>query len=418
MKVLLINAPITEFTVQYYPPLGIAYLAAEIRRQGYDVVIADMVGNSDMNLADVIMTCDIVGVYFNTMNFSEAIECLKLAKKYSKITVVGGPHASFNIESCMNFKEIDYLIIGEGERSSSKLINGIALGSDLSNIPSLVYRKNAQLVINRLEELISDLDSIPFPARDLLPMNLYRMKSNDTSIIASRGCPFKCKFCAGTLMGRNRYRRRSVRNVIQEINEVVTKYEFNRLTFFDDIFTLDRSFVIELCHAILECGYRLGLSCETRVDCIDRELLSIMKSAGFDRIFFGVESGSQDILTRYSKGTTLWQIEEAVTICKELQITPVLSIIIGLPEDTEETIVETIKFARKLDVRNIWFQPFVPFPGTEAYTEAANNGLLAEDLALKSFNLRSVVIGTKDLSKKQVQQLYLRAISTIHGGML
>ncbi len=419
MRVLLINAPLWNLTTEFYPPLGIAYLAAVLRHQNHEVAIVDMVIEPHADLDIIVPRYDIVGVYFNTVNFAEAIECIKIAKRYNKITIMGGPHASFNVTECMNFDEIDYVVLGEGEKCLASLLNRINCNQEVIDMHSLVYRKNGEVIINPLEDLIGNLDEIPFPARDLLPMKEYRLKTNDTSIIASRGCPYRCKFCAATLMGRNRYRRRSVENVVREMEEIVNEYGFERMTFFDDIFTLDKQFVTNLCKAIIAKDFHIGLSCETRVDCVNRELLMTMRSAGFDRIFFGVESGCQDILDKYNKGTTISQIKDAVHLCKDLQIIPILSFIIGLPDDTEDTIIETIDFAISLNVRNIWFQPFTPFPGTEAYNEATSNNLLKADtdgIIFEDYNLRSVVMGTKYLSRKQVEQLYLRAILSIQRG--
>lgn len=414
MSIILVNAGMKNVTTEYYPPLGLAYLAAQLRLEEIPVKILDLVIEPEKEVRKEISAYNFVGVYFNTVNLQEALEVVKVAKEEGKITILGGPHASFDYLVCMEHKEVDYIIRGEGENVLPILVKKLLNGDNVEDINSLVFRdKENNIRVNELENLIEDLDSLPLPARDLLPMNRYLEKNSDTSIIASRGCPYHCDFCVGTLMGRNRYRRRSVQSIIAEMDEVINIYKFSRITFFDDIFTIDESFANELCENIKKQKWNIKLSCETRVDRVNEKVLRNMAEAGFDRLFFGVESGHQEILNKYNKGTKLEDVRTAVQICKNVGIAPMLSFIIGLPEDTEETIVQTIKFACDLQVSKVWFQPFTPFPGTKAYEEAKENGLI-ESIKPEYYNLRTVVIGTKHLSKNEIEKLYFKAILSVY----
>lgn len=415
MNVVLINAGLSKVNTEYYPPLGIAYLAAVLRDSDYSVKILDMVIEKEKIISNEIEDCDVVGIYFNTVNVTEAIEISKVAKREGKIVIWGGPHVSFNYRECFEQFAVDYIIIGEGEKAIISLMECIQGVRKIEDVRSLVYRNDKELVVNELENLIEDLDMLPLPARDLLPMNEYSKKTTNTSIIASRGCPYHCSFCAGVLMGRNRYRRRSVESIIQEMDEVINTYGFKRITFFDDIFTIDKKFVLDLCDEIIKREFRVELSCETRIDAVDDNVLCAMRKAGFDSIFFGIESGSQRILDIYNKKTDIAGIILAVELCKKNGIAPQLSFIIGLPDDNEQSIRETIMFAKKLDVNKIWFQPFSPFPGTAAYEDCIKYGLITEkSLDYEKYNLRSVVIGTKYLSKQMVEQLYMEAIMSVY----
>ncbi len=420
MSVLLVNAKLKNIATELYPPLGIGYLASVLRNENISVSILDMAIDMVTDIDNIISKYEIIGIYFNTANYSEALSIARKAKKLGKMTILGGPHASFNAEECMLHREVDYILVGEGEKCFLNLVKKLLYKQPVDNVPSLVYRKNEKIIFNKMESLIDDLDSIPFPARDLIPMTAYRSHTNDTSIIASRGCPYSCKFCAGTLMGRHMYRKRNEKFVIQEIIEIVSKYGFERITFFDDIFTADRNYVLNICEQLKKEQLGIKFSCQTRVNYIDNELLKNMREAGFDKIFFGVESGNQNILNMYDKKIKLSNVEQAVEQCKKNNIRPFLSFIIGLPEDTKETIIDSINFAIKLQVNDVWFQPFTPFPGTIAFKEALENGLInkRDFIENENYNLRTVVTGTKYLSIEEVRQLYIEAILSVYNGEL
>ena len=372
MKILLINpsftgvygnfAPAAKIGV-LYPPLGLASLAANIEGD-HETKIIDLELNP--NLSDTLKSFqpDIIGVTFTTPLINQALDLFQIVKKYSENiwTVAGGPHCSALPESVISSPFVDTVIPGEGEIAFNNFLKSPVRG-----------------IMGR-EPLIADLDSINFPDRDLLDNQKYVWSvprkgiQPMATIMTSRGCPFKCIFCSQKVIFGNNVRYRSVPRVIDELKMILDKYHIRHFSFLDDTLGLNHERTFGLCDAIIREKLNITFEGYTRVNVVTPDLLKKLKEAGLNRISFGVESGNQHILDAAKKGTTLDQIRKAYEIADEIGLETRLSVIFGLPEETEDTIKNTIKFIKKLKCKQAYINIGTPFPGTEYY-EYAKHGV-------------------------------------------
>jgi anaerobic magnesium-protoporphyrin IX monomethyl ester cyclase len=413
---LLINAPTPGYQLQPYPPLQLGYLAAVLREtRRHEVAILDLgiEDQSDEAVLREMADFDVVGVYFVTMNWEAGLHLCKLAKQLGLITMAGGPHTGLNPEETIQHGCLDYAFIGEAEQSLVELLDALETGRSPREIAGIVIAEDGRAFRTPVRHERPDLLSLPWPARDLIPMHKYRERTDDTSVLASRGCPYPCSFCSIRVMSNYTYRRRTPKLFVAEVQYLRQEYGFERLTFFDDIFTINRKYALALCEELRTRQMDIPWSCETRVDRVDMELLRAMHAAGCYQIFYGVESGSQRILDSMAKGTTVPQIRNAVAMTKQAGIQPVLSIMVGVPDDDEASIRETIRMVKDLDAYQVWFQPFSPFPGTEIISQIRD---LLDDNWLdlyRKLDLRSPVLRTRYLTLKEVKGLYMEALLSV-----
>lgn len=415
-KVLLINPPFGRYGgVEGHggknTPLNLAYIASFAREEarGVDVDIIDAEGleltyekiyeRVDAFSPDIIgITCP-TPVYYIVQQI-----CSDLKRKDSDVKiVVGGPHVTALPKETLIETDCDVVVIGEGELTFLELISHLKNGRDLGSIAGIAYKENGDIFINKRRALIEDLDMLPFPAKDLLPLDRYylpptkRIKSERaTNMITSRGCPFSCKFCMAKTIWTSRTRLRSVKNVIEEIELNVDIYGLTEFSFHDELFTFRRSRVIELCERILKEGLDITWVCQARAGSVDLEMLRLMKKAGCGKIAFGFESGSDRMLKLMNKKETIQNAIESVRLCKRAGMAVEGAFILGYPGEDEESISQTINFALKLDCETVAWFIAIPYPGTELYYEAIEKGYLKKQINWMEFapvsNLESPMI--------------------------
>src|SRR3989344_1476246 len=364
-------------------PMGLAYLAAVVReKRKEDIIkILDMaaLNYSQEDLINYLndFKPDLVGISMLTPMYLRTKETMKIVRKtlneQVKI-VIGGPHPTVFFTSCLkDCPDANFLLYGEAEISFVNLLNYLENNLDLSEIKGLVFRKDERIIINPKQEFIQNLDEIPYPARDLLPMEKYRpaptyfKKLPSYLILASRGCPFRCAFCSK--ISGTKYRAHSIERVINEIKILLDEYGAKDIIFRDDTFTINRSFVFDLCKKIKEDGLnkRMEWSCMTRVNLVDLELLKTMKEAGCWSIHYGVESGNQRLLDLIDKSITIEQIKNAFIWTKEVGIEIKAFFMLGLPTETREESLKTIEFSKELNPDWVQFTITVPYPGTKLF---------------------------------------------------
>jgi radical SAM superfamily enzyme YgiQ (UPF0313 family) len=414
MRVLLINPPYEESTY-ISPPLGLAYIASMLRVNDHTVQVVDAPALK-YDYSGIIkeikkFSPEIVGLSAMTPTIQSAVKTAKMVKSIvADIPIImGGVHPSIMPdETLKNTKEIDILVRGEGEKTAEELINIIESGGNIYNVSGISFRDNNRVVHNQNRPLIKNLDSIPFPARDLLPMGKYKQHiGNPTSfatIITSRGCPFNCIYCTKAIFGRI-YRFRSAENVLREIEEIIHKYKVKEIDFYDDSFTVNKKRVTELCDAIIKCGIDVQWKCEARVDLVNKELLEKMKKAGCYLIAYGVETGNQELLDILKKGVTIDQIRKAFKITKEVGIETLAYIMIGIPGETRKTIKKTLNFTRALDPDYAQIAVLTPYPQTELYEMVKEKGhLIKEDWSKYAYvgDSATAVIRTDELSPEDL----------------
>lgn len=435
MKVLLILPPALEIAYGKYreaaklgaqpqTPLGICYIAAVLEKAGNEVklVDSDIEGLSLSGLLDVIREYkpEVIGLTATTPVYSVANSLLIAIKNNFPeiITILGGFHiTALPVQTMKECTAIDYGVYGEGEETIKELVKSIQNKKTVDKIKGILWRNDAEIIMNHPRPLIKDLDKLPFPARHLLKMDKYvwsvpgKKMQPMASMITQRGCPYQCIFCGVHTMFKS-VRFRSVKNIVDEVEYIVKTLGIDYINFLDDTLTLNREKVIEMCKEFEKRNLKLTWEGATRANLVDKELLTIMKSAGLVRLSIGVESGSQKILDAIKKGVTLEQMEQAYKWCYELGLETKCSFMIGHPFETKETIQETIDFAKKLKCYQAYINITTPFPGSELY-ELAKEGygglkLLTEDWS-QYMRYGNSVLEMNDLTKEDLIKAQKRA---------
>jgi len=263
------------------PPLGLLYVGAALEKEGYHVKVFDtQIQDWDIKEAG---NSDIAGIYCNTSNYHKAIELAKEIKANFHIPIVfGGPHVTTRPLEVLENGSVDYVVVGEGEISAVELLRSI---DNPETVKGIGFKKNGKAIINPGRELIKNLDSLPLPARHLIPIGQYKPSPNQykrlpmTTMMVSRGCPFNCTFCDVETLWTRLYRSRSVNNVISEIKRLIKDYGIKEINFWDDVWGINKAWIDDFCSQILNEKIDITWSCECRVDTVDGELLKKMKKS-------------------------------------------------------------------------------------------------------------------------------------------
>ncbi len=371
------------------PPLGLSYVAAALEKGGFKVEMLDnyLLGKPIDEVQRLVLKAnpEILGITCSSASYPRCVETAKAVKEVlpSCKVVVGGWHPSYMPESMLQHPEIDYVVMGEGERAMTELATSIVKGEDpkaVAKVAGLAYKHHNEIV-KTPQRFIENLDEIPFLARHLLPMHLYEreipflnVKPFDTMNIA-RGCPFNCIYCETRRLWGQTCRAFTPQRVIDEIEHMRTNYGTKGIYFVGDNFTINKKRTFALCKLIKESKLDIEWVCDTRADMISRNLLRSMKDAGCRTIWFGVESGSPRILEKISKGITNEQTVQAFKLCKEEGIQTASSFILGIPGETIKDMEVTYRFAKQLDPDWAQFNVYVAVPGSGLYDEVMQKGL-------------------------------------------
>lgn len=372
MRVLLVN-PFYPIDETPSPPLGLAFIAAVLEAAGVTVKILDYVvfpyGRDILASEIQSFKPTVVGLTSVTMTFETAMEVVRDAKTIDPaiITVMGGPHVTFRAKDTLaENSELDAIILGEGEETVVDLVQAIEQLQAWDAIPGLVYRDGQKIVHTGHKPPGIDVDRLPLPARHLLPIGRYRALNLSISMTTSRGCPFKCIFCVGRKMVGAKVRYRDPVKVVDEM-KILAAYGFEQINLADDLFTANAGHRRAVCAEIVNRGLNIKWTSFARVDTVSLDVLEKMKAAGCTAVSFGIESGSPTILKTVRKGITRDQVVEAVKLCTRAGLQPHASFILGLPGETEETLVQTLAFGEQLEKLGVayGFHLLAPFPGTE-----------------------------------------------------
>jgi len=419
MKIILVNPWVDTKYPQ--PPLGLAMLAGVLEKQGYNVKIIDLpaLGLTENSISNVISieNPDFVGITAMTSNVNSAINLARKVKEANEdvSVILGGPHATLFPEDILRLvPEVDVVVHGEGEETIVQLAKTLEKKESLNpRILGIAYRANKNIQVSQRRPYISDIDCLPFPAFHLLPMDRYKLhpphgrRQPSMPVVTSRGCPYRCIYCSKSVFG-SKYRANSPTYVANEIEYLMEKFNAKEITFYDDVFTLDKKRVYAICEELDKRGIDVPWTCETRVNLVDKELVERMKKSGCYLIAYGVESGNQTILDNLKKDILLEQVTRAFEITHEVGIQTVAYFMIGSPGETPETIKETIDLAKKLDPDFAQFSISTPFPGTELFNLANLDGLVSKDWDDYVYaELRSIdfpAFETSTLTKEDLQK--------------
>jgi len=437
MKIVLINPPLIfdkkAGAPTVFQPLGLAYVAAVLEKE-HEITIIDAnvegrggAGKLTALSMDEIservraLRPDIAGITVPfSVNAASALDTARAVKSVDKniITVLGGPHPSIRSVETLSDDAVDIIVLGEGEATAKELVDSIGFSGfkGLKDVKGIGFKEGSTPVITEKRPLISDLDSIPFPARHLLPMDRYYSAFESgaaarpaytygnrwASIFTSRGCPFDCNFCSIRLtMGRG-FRARSSANVILEIDELVSRHGVTHINIEDDNFTFDRDRVLDVCNHIMGRGYGITWSTPNgiRADRIDPEVVSAMAASGCRRVFIAPESGVQRVVSEIiRKKLDLRKVEDAVRLLSQNGIAVDASFVIGSIGETKNDIWKTIRFAmrlKRLGMDRAGFHIATPLYGTKLYDEALARGYMRKEPRDDEFSTGQPLIETPE----------------------
>ena len=414
MRVLLIN-PFYPISETPSPPLGLAYLASALSEAGIEVKVLDLVvfPYSRAVLQSVLEQFQprIAGLTAVSMTFNFAMDVIRDIKHLCPdiLTVMGGPHVSFCAqETLLQFPDLDIVVLGEGEQTVVELARAIDNSHRWEGVKGIAYRCGADIYCTPARELIADLDTLPVPARSLLPLGRYRALGMPVSLTTSRGCPFKCIFCIGRKMVGSRVRYRSPGKVVDEM-EYLSGLHFHQINIADDLFTANKSHCLGVCDEIIKRRLKLTWTSFARVDTVSEEILTRMQAAGCSAVSFGVESGNPQILKTIKKGITREQVVAAVNMCRRAGITPFASFILGLPGETPQTIQETLDFGEELKELGLsfGFHLLAPFPGTEIRADRHRYGIkiLTDDWS--QYHANRAIVETASVDRQMLDQIVI-----------
>ncbi len=415
MKTLLINPDSPKMYGiggQCAFPLGLGYIAAVLEKD-HEVKLIDVAAEKldDDSLRDRILKIspEIVGITSDTISFQRAIAIAELIQQIDKeiVIVIGGAHCNALPTYPLKYDCFDISVYGEGERTACELWHRIERRKSYDDVRGIVFRKNGKIVINPKRELIDNLDELPFPARHLFAMNKYIEESHLYAfpvypIGTSRGCPFSCAFCSNNVVFGRKYRFRSARNVVDEIEILINEYNAKGIYFREDLFTVNAKRVIDVCNEIKKRKLDFKWECESRVDTINEEMLRVMKDAGCELIWFGVESGSQEILDYINKKFTIKQVRNAFRLSKKTKLRAGASFIIGVPGEKIEDIYKTIDFAKELKPDFAWFNIFTGYPTSPLYEYVVKNSLYEKKISHGILIIRTDNFNREKLEKMQI----------------
>ena len=438
MKVMFISPPYPKDRIfrksmknlgAILPPLGVAYIAAMLEKDDHEVKIIDgpawatVFGYDFSDLKNDIKNFnpDVVGVSASTSQIEHAKKTIALVKSINKdcVVILGGTLISADPKALLGFPDVDFGVYGEADLTFSEILKVVEKKQPVEGMEGVIWRDNGDVKFLK-PKVIIDLDQVPMPARHLLKMEIYRPSPANfrripaTTIMTSRGCPYQCIFCSRPTEG-TAFRAHSAERVVDEIEHLVKTYGIRDIQIFDDTFSLIPSRVEKICKGIIERKLDVWWNCMTRVDKINPELLALMKKAGCYEIGFGIESGSDRILQFIKKATTTDLVRKGVKMTQEAGIDVRGFFMIGFPTETKEEILQTIEFAKELDVDVAQFMVSTPFPGTEMWEIAKSNGTISDDWNSFTFYAPDKMPFSSDLlSDKEILSLYKKAYKSFY----
>ncbi len=399
VRVVLINPPITsrerygrdmrDIGAQEMP-MGLCSLAAVAEQRGDAVCIIDAEawGLDNRAIVERVLgfRADVCGVTSTTVTFPRAASVAAAVKaaRPDLPMLIGGCHATADPEGTVRHECFDYAVLWEGEHTFLELTAALAEGRDPSDIPNLAYMRDGEVRINPRRPYIENLDGLPLPSYHLLErparyrpsLGGYRYEPV-VSVITSRGCPFRCIYCDRSVFG-HRYRATSAGYVEEVVGYAVRALGAREIAFLDDTFTVDNARTFELAERLRRRRPRVAWTCMTRVDLVSKEMLRAMKASGCWQIAIGVESGNQEVLDALNKRITLAQVRDAARWATEAGIALKGYFMIGCPKETQETIADTIRFARSIPLTDAVMMLATPIPKTEFRCIAPQHGQILD----------------------------------------
>ena len=414
VKTSLVNPPPLKgvYRHQLYISIGLAYLAAILEENGHEVNLIDCPA-SEIDLHQLKTKLaksnpDLIGITSMTPTIQSALQTAHVAKETcpESTVVIGGPHATFMDEQILKEEEgVDIVVRGEGEQTLLELAQNVTKSKDLSKIEGITFRHKQQKVRTPNRKHIQNLDELPLPAYKHFPLEKYRLFGRRIlPIITSRGCPSQCSFCTTSRIFGKAFRARSPQNVVDELEWLKDSQGADAFSFYDDTFTLDKKRAIKICEEMKNRKIGIPWDCQTRVSQVSKELLAKMREANCQQVFFGVESGCQEILNAVKKGTTVEQNEAAIRLAKKAGLFVAVSVMVGYPGETPEMLKQTIDLLRRTEPDDAYICVATPYPGTELRNLIEDSGWnISNDW--KQYDTTTPVFNNPNLSAEDVTKI-------------
>jgi radical SAM superfamily enzyme YgiQ (UPF0313 family) len=413
MRVLLLSTP-HPLEESPLPPLSLSYLASALAQEGIEVKILDFLVTQyhprKLRRELEEYRPQLVGATCVTLNYPIARKMLKVCKAFDPhiFTVIGGPHVTFALkETLLQSPWIDAIVIGEGEKTLVELARAVEEDKDIHHVPGIAFADGGAVVKTPPQARIENLDQLPLPARELLPMARYRALGTPCTVITSRGCPFSCIFCSGRRMFGPKVRFRSPGLVVDEIEKLQRDFGLTKINIVDDTFTLNHQHVRAVCEEMLRRSLKIKWSAFARVDRISEDLAQLMNRAGCEWVLFGVESADEGILKTIKKGITSEEVRRGVKTAAEAGINVFNSFIFGLPGESWDTALKSLSFGDELYHKygaKYGFHILSPLPGTEVYERAKDYGIRILSRNWARYNANEPITETATMSTEMVKE--------------
>ena len=386
MKILLVNPNTrTVYNPLPFPPLALMSIAAVVR-ESYEVMIEDRNLYRDADGAKIAALIrrfkpDVVGVTSLTgPAILDGILVSRLAKMAGAQVVWGGTHASLLARQTLENPYVDFVVINEGEETFKELLVAMEQHTGYGRILGLGYKHNGEIRINPERPFQRDLDALPMPAWDMVPVERYFYRypgiRRKLVMVTSRGCLFRCGFCYVVDFHKRKYRGRSAGRIFEEIEYLQKNFGVEGIRFDDDLFVIDRPRLREFCGWIHRRNLAITWESNCRADQVNPEFLGTIERGKCHRLTFGLESGSERILKFLNKDLRVEQIRRAFTLLRDTRIMTGAAFLVGIPTETRDEVAQTIELARSIRAHHTHFYPYVPFPGSPLAEYCRANGLI------------------------------------------
>ncbi len=416
MKILLISPQGSNLYAKMkvgLPPLGIAYLAAVIRNNGHEVKLLDRSIEHRKLTPDDFRPFDIIGISADTPRYPEALEIATIAKKAEKMVIMGGYHVTFLDKEALETGVVDLIVRGEAEEIMVNLLKTLENDGDLSQVKGLSFIKEGRFIRTAPAPPPHNLDALPFPARDLLPINQYSGTMAGlpvTNLITSRGCPFNCYFCSSSKFGGLKWRYRSAKSIADEMEILYHDYGYRAFAFMDDNFTLSKKRVLAFADELEKRDMDdIIWWCFSRVDILVRneDMVRRMAETGAFQIFLGLESHNEQTLNDYGKKVGNKEQEQAIRLLNKYGITIHGSFIVGDMNETKEMALQTARWVQKMNPRVAQFSILTPYPGTALYNDVEKERRFLHK-NWKLYDALHPTIKTDGMTPDEVQKMLIK----------
>lgn len=405
------------YPLAFEPPLGIASIVAYLKSKGFDASLLDMQAllMDERELADKLLDIkpDVVGITAMTTTFPSALRAAKITKKVlpdAKV-VLGGVHPTIEPGTTLESKYVDFVVRGEGEVVLEQLMTELENGGNISQIEGLSYKQNGEIIIKSKSPLV-DINLLPMPDYGSFPVNEY-IKHNQSlrdirciSVLATRGCPYTCSFCAVKETMGVRWRAKSPEIVVDELEYLKNEYDLEGFWFKDSILNMNKKWTSQFCEEIIKRKLDIIWQCNTRVDLIREEELKLMVKAGLTELDLGIETGSPDSLKTLKKKVTIQQTKEAVKLAKKY-VKVFGFFMIGIPKETIDDVRMTFDLACELKLDRSTWSIFQPLPGSELYENALKDGTIKkEDWRCDNIHFTKCRYNLSRIPNEEIERIY------------